>query len=244
VRVLCAIPVFNEEQYVQRVLAQIRRFATDVLVVDDGSTDATPQILRRVSGIQVISHAENRGYGQSLIDAFKFAEANEYDWIITLDCDEQHEPSLIPRFIERAERDDVEVISGSRYLAPQPGDTAAPEDRRKINEQITDLLNETLGLSLTDAFCGFKAHRVSVMSRLSLSIPGYAFPLQFWVQVAHHGLRVCELPVPLIYHDPNRHFGGILDDPDSRLQHYRDVFRAELAIVACFRSPIGCATAL
>jgi dolichol-phosphate mannosyltransferase len=244
VRVLSAIPIFNEAKYVERVLAQIRRFASDVLVVDDGSTDSTPQILRSLDGIRVIRHAENRGYGQSLIDAFKFAEANQYDWIVTLDSDEQHEPSLIPKFIERAEADDVDVVSGSRYLTAMQGNTVAPEDRRRINHEITVLLNTTLGLSLTDAFCGFKAHRVSAMSRLCLSIPGYAFPLQFWVQVAHHGLRVCELPVPLIYNDPTRHFGGLLDDPDSRLKHYRDVFRAELASVARFRDQVGCSAAL
>lgn len=232
-RLLVAIPVFNEERYVARVLAEATAQGCDVLVVDDGSTDRTPRILDAISGIHVIRHPENRGYGQSLIDAFAWAARHGYDWIVTIDCDDQHEPQRIPLFAERARRDDVDIISGSRYLQPQPGDTGAPEDRRRINERITGLLNGRLGLTLTDAFCGFKAYRVSAVSALPLTVPGYAFPMQFWVQAVRHRLRICEIPVPLIYLDPFRHFGGILDDPDARLQHYLDVFDAELARTGC-----------
>ncbi|MCG8406636.1 MAG: glycosyltransferase family 2 protein [Phycisphaerales bacterium] len=228
-QVLIALPVFNEERYVQDVLGRIRLLTDHVLVVDDGSTDATPQILSKIPAITVIRHPENRGYGQSLIDAFDYSDRHNYDWVITIDCDDQHEPAQIPAFLERAARGDVDVVSGSRYLQDFPGNTAAPSDRRRINRQITELLNSTLGLELTDAFCGFKAYRVSAVSRLTLSIPGYAFPLQFWAQAACHRLRISELPVPLVYHDPTRHFGGMLDEPDSRLEHYLDVFRAELA---------------
>lgn len=228
-QVLIALPVFNEERYVQDVLARIRRLAEDILVVDDGSTDSTPQILKTTPDVRVIRHPENRGYGQSLIDAFDFAGRHSYDWVITIDCDDQHEPAQIPAFLARAAQDDVDVVSGSRYLQDMPGNTAAPQDRRRINRKITRLLNSTLGLELTDAFCGFKAYRVSAVSKLALSIPGYAFPMQFWVQAACHRLRICELAVPLVYHDPTRHFGGMLDEPASRLEHYLDVFRAELA---------------
>lgn len=227
-RVLIAIPVFNEEKYVADVLRRIAEHGHDVLVVDDGSTDSTPEILRSTSGIQVVRHPENRGYGQSLITAFSIAARKHYDWVITIDCDDQHEPALIPDFVERAARDDMDIISGSRYLEELPGNTEAPSDRRRINMHITALLNERLGLQLTDSFCGFKAYRVSALGRLCLNIPGYAFPLQFWVQSRFASLRICELPVPLVYIDPHRHFGGMLDDPDARLKHYMDVFDEEM----------------
>ncbi|MBK8270881.1 MAG: glycosyltransferase family 2 protein [Planctomycetes bacterium] len=227
-RLLVAIPVFNEQRYVADVLGKIIEQGHDVLVIDDGSTDGTPDILRQFDGISVIRHPENRGYGQSMIDAFDYASREGYDWIITIDCDEQHEPELIPEFIERAMTDDVDVVSGSRYLMAMPGNTPAPGDRRHINMYVNELLKERLGLELTDSFCGFKAYRVTAMDRLCLSIPGYAFPMQFWVQAVRSGLRVVELPVPLIYNDPNRHFGGILDDPQARLQHYREVFESEM----------------
>lgn len=230
-RLLVAIPVFNEERYLPRVLSEVRRYASDVLVVDDGSSDATPELLRELRPTAVIRHAKNLGYGQSLIDAFAFAAGRRYDWIITMDCDDQHEPSRIPDFVAEAERGEADIVSGSRYLAELGGNDAPPVDRRRINATITWMVNETLGLSLTDGFCGFKAHRVAAMKRLSLDVAGYAFPLQFWVQAAAASLRIRELPVRLIYQDPTRHFGGALDDPEARLRHYLDVFNRELARV-------------
>jgi hypothetical protein len=110
-----------------------------------------------------------------------------------------------------------------------PAIGSPPADRRAINATITELVNHTLGLHLTDAFCGYKAYRTCALKKLSLDESGYAFPLQFWVQAAAQGLRISEIPVRLIYNDPNRSFGGPLDDAAIRLQHYCEVFRRELA---------------
>ena len=168
------------------------------------------------------------GYGQSLIDAFDFANRRGYDWVITMDCDEQHEPEMIPAFVREIRTDRWDVISGSRYMDESGADGLPPGDRRAINATITATLNELFGWQLTDSFCGFKAHRVSAMRRLNLTETGYAFPLQFWPQAFEAGLRITEIPVRLIYNDPTRHFGGLLDDAEVRLQHYRDVLCSEL----------------
>ncbi len=227
-RSLVAIPVYNEQKYVTRVLQEVRRYASDVLVVDDGSTDDTPLLLAR-QPVEVVRHAVNRGYGQSMIDAFRWAKCYGYDWLITMDCDEQHEPASLPDFYAAMGRDDADVISGSRYLTNVVEGDLPPADRRAINTRITELVNQRLGYGITDAFCGFKAYRVAALRGLSFTDKGYAFPLQFWVQAAAHGLRVTEVPIRLIYNDPNRSFGGQLDQADHRLAHYREVFEAELA---------------
>jgi dolichol-phosphate mannosyltransferase len=254
-KLLVAVPVFNEERYVAPVLREIRKYARAtalsenveirVLVVDDGSTDNTPLVLRQLhqlGHIDLITHPENRGYGQSLIDAFAHADRHGYDWIITLDCDEQHEPCRIPLFVRECLKDDADIISGSRYLQMDAaGIGAPPPDRRNINRLITELLNSTLRLrvthvppnsavGLTDAFCGFKAHRTAAMNRMNLTIPGYAFPMQFWVQADALKLRIREMPVKLIYKDATRHFGGMLDDPSARLQHYLEVLTSEIKL--------------
>ena len=92
-RELIAIPVFNERKYVEEVLhCKSAGHADDILLVDDGSTDGTADYLAGRSDIHLIRHSENRGYGQSLIDAFAWADSHGYDWVITMDCDEQHEP--------------------------------------------------------------------------------------------------------------------------------------------------------
>jgi len=224
-----AIPVFNEAKYLIPVLEQVREFARDILVIDDGSTDATPDLLKQVPGIHVITHPENRGYGKSLADAFEFAMAHGAEWLITMDCDEQHEPACIPRFLQAAVTGQADIISGTRYPGGTGANSSAPADRRAINATITDRLNRRLGLCITDAFCGFKAYRVASLPNIKITVPGYAMPMQFWVQAVHAGLRITELPVRLIYNDPTRHFGGMLDDPTVRLAHYLDVLDQELS---------------
>jgi dolichol-phosphate mannosyltransferase len=107
----------------------------------------------------------------------------------------------------------------------------APPERRRINAQITHELNEVLGLSLTDAFCGFKAYRVAAIAPLSITEPGYGMPLEFWVQAVHHELRIVEIPVPLIYLEEERSFGGSLDDGQRRLEYYHRVLDTALAAV-------------
>ena len=225
---LVAIPVFNEQRYLDRVLEEVKRHSRRILVVDDGSTDRTPELLRRHGDVHVLTHPENRGYGQSLADAFSFARRNGHDWLITMDCDEQHEPSCIPCFLAAADQDDADIISGTRYPTGYDGTTHVPADRRDINRRITAMLNRRLGLRITDAFCGFKAYRVSALEHIHITVPGYAMPMQFWVQVSRAKLSIRELPVRLIYNDPTRHFGGHLDNPDARLRHYLEVFETEM----------------
>ncbi len=229
--ILLGIPVYNEQAYVARVLSEVRDFADCILVIDDGSTDETPLLLAR-QPVEVIRHAENRGYGRSMQDMLRWARFDGFDWLITMDCDEQHEPASIPDFIAAIARDTADVISGSRYLRSADGgsnnDDSPPPDRRQINATITEELNRRLGLSPTDAFCGFKAYRVEACERLTLDVDGYDFPMQFWVQAAAQGLRIEELPVRLIYNDPTRSFGGPLDDARTRLDHYRRTMHDEI----------------
>ena len=242
-RFLVAIPVYNEAAHVGKVIPRVQEHAEDILVVDDGSNDGTSEALADFN-IATLRHETNRGYGAALRSAFTYAIDRGYDWVLTMDCDGQHEPASIPCFRGRAERDDVDIISGTRY-ASEAGD-AAPSDRRVINRTITAEINERLGELLgggiSDAFCGFKAHRVSALAKLTLSEEnGYAFPMRFWVQAAAARLRVAEMPVERIYNDYNRTFGGELDDPATRLEHYRQALHCELMRCAA-RLPIAATT--
>ena len=99
----------------------------------------------------------------------------------------------------------------------------------EYNVEITERLNRELGLKLTDAFCGFKAYRTQALGQLSLTETGYAMPLELWVQAARAGLKVIELPVPLVYLDESRSFGGMLDDAATRLAYYHLVLDRSIA---------------
>src|SRR5437764_1504786 len=99
-RLLTAIPVYNEERHVEAVLREVRRYSPRILVVDDGSTDGTSSLLRQQKDLEVISHPRNRGYGAALISAFAFALDQDIDVLVTMDCDGQHEPARIPVLLE------------------------------------------------------------------------------------------------------------------------------------------------
>jgi len=228
-RVLTALPVYNEATHVNPVLDEVGRYANDVLVVDDGATDGTSELLDARNDVRVLRHERNRGYGAALKTAFDFAIANGYDVLVTIDCDGQHEPQRIGQLIAACR--DTDLVSGSRYLRNKEQAQRAPAERRQINTQITRELNERLGLSLTDAFCGFKAYRVPALAKLTITEPGYGMPIEAWVQAVHHGLRIVELPVPLIYLEEERSFGGSLDDGRKRLDYYHRVLDTAIAAV-------------
>lgn len=225
-KILTAVPVYNEERHVHAVLDAIVPLADDLLVVDDGSQDQTSQLLLQRQDIYTIQHPRNLGYGAALRSAFQFAIRGEYDALITLDCDGQHQPTFLPRFRQAIQHADI--VSGSRYLEDFEVDSSAPADRRSINRTITNELNQKLGFRLTDAFCGFKAYSARAIRSFDVTEYGYAMPLQLWVQAYAAGLKIQEIAVPRIYLDENRSFGGNLDDARIRLEHYRQVLDASL----------------
>lgn len=241
-RFLVALPVFNEARHLTMVLDEVQKYCSEILVVDDGSSDSTPQILKayrkRHPFVHVVTHPFNTGYGAALNSAFQYAITHEYDALVTIDCDGQHEPALIPNLVSELQspsncdfdiQPQVDIVSGSRYLRASPGDSTPPEDRRSINLQITQKLNQCLNLNLTDAFCGFKAYRVESLSKFNITELGYAMPLQLWVQAVAQNLQIVEFPVPLIYLEEKRSFGGSLDDSRKRMAYYKSVLEQELS---------------
>lgn len=229
---LTALPVYNEVNHVNDVLDQVLRYSPDVLVVDDGSTDGTAQLLAGRPQLNRVTHEHNQGYGAALRSAFEYALAHEYDVLVTIDCDGQHEPQRIPEFVAACAG--AQIVSGSRYLQQFPGQSLPPVDRRRINVEITAELNRRLGFNLTDAFCGFKAYRRDALVQLHITETGYAMPLEVWAQAAQAGLKVIELPVPLVYLEEARSFGGSLDNAQTRLDYYYQVLDRALG---CAESP-------
>lgn len=247
-RTLTALPVYNEADHVAEVLREVTQYADEILIVDDGSSDETPTILKEQQQLygpdvlQIARHRRNRGYGAALKTAFEHVVKHRYDILVTIDCDGQHEPKLIPELASAVFPDDdvapYDLVSGSRYLKTFKGASKAPADRRRINREITQILNCRLGLDLTDSFCGFKAYRVESLPALEITELGYAMPLQVWVQAVAAGFRIREFPVPLVYLEEERSFGGSLDDANRRMAYYEEVLDRELA--AAMPEAFGC----
>lgn len=222
------IPVYNEERHLEGLLARLREIYTDdVLLIDDGSVDGSPRILKSVndSRTHTILQRTNRGYGATLLAGFKEVVRLGYDYVITMDSDGQHRPDWIQAFFDLAP--DWDIVSGSRYRPESEGTGEVPPDRRAINTRVTERINQITGFGLTDSFCGFKAYRVEALARMDLTEMGYAMPLQVWLQAKHLGLRITERPVSRIYDDPTRRFGGQLDDPEVRMRLYLDTIEKE-----------------
>jgi len=229
-KILIGLPVYNEFDYVEEVLHDVCKYAKDILVVDDGSTDGTSEKLKQFPWIDVITHNGNKGYGKSLIDIFDYAQMHGYQWVITMDCDHQHKASCLSKFYEAIPKNHGDIISGSRYLHEDLSTCDIPKERYEINLYVTKLLNSILSLSLTDAFCGFKAYRVEALKKLNLTDEGYGLPLELWIQAANLDLFIQEIPVPLIYHDPNRNFAGKLENAKFRLNYYMDIIEKNLLL--------------
>ncbi|MCA9045031.1 MAG: glycosyltransferase family 2 protein [Planctomycetaceae bacterium] len=232
-RILTAIPVYNEERHVLDVLHTVREWCDDILVVDDGSSDRTPLLLQEMVGISVIRHNPNQGYGGALRSAFQFAIEHDYDVLVTIDCDGQHQPQFIPEMAAAVyppgERS-YDIVSGSRYLKTFDGNSLPPEERRSINMHVNRRLESCYGLTLTDSFCGFKAYRVEALKKFEITELGYALPLQLWVQAVRHRMRIREFAVPLIYTDEERSFGESLDVAATRLAYYEEVLKREMEL--------------
>jgi len=227
---LLIMPVFNEECKIQGVINQVLKFYNgNLLVVNDGSTDRTNEILEKyfMDEIEIIQHKENLGYGAALITGFNYAIENNYKIVITIDADGQHDPSYIPKFLDEIKKG-YDIVSGTRYHPESPVRTIVLDNPKKINDEIVKFLNEKLGISLTDAFCGFKAYRVNKLSELKLTVTDYAFPLQVWVQAVMKGFRIREIPVPLIYLNPRKDYDKILGSVEDTITYFKKIIADEI----------------
>ena len=225
---LVVIPIFNEAKYLVDVINEVKKYvceSSDILAIDDGSTDKTPELLNKIDGIEVMTHEKNLGYGRTLIDGFNYAIERGYEHVVTIDCDWQHEPAHILEFCDQL--GEYDIISCSRYL--RPSNEEPPADRAAVNREITRRINEITSYNITDAFCGFKAYKVASLKKLKLTEQNYGMPLQLWIQAWKNGLTVKEFPIGLIYFDHSRRFPGNLNRADARLMYYRELIERELA---------------
>jgi dolichol-phosphate mannosyltransferase len=121
-------------------------------------------------------------------------------------------------------------VSGSRYLIQTNKlDPQIPPDRYAINMEITQILNETTTLNLTDSFCGFKAYKTDAIKKMKLTEKGYGMPLQLWMQAWKLGLGIKEIPVKLIYNNAEKRFSGELDNPAIRINYYKEIIKREMS---------------
>lgn len=195
--VAACIPAFNEEASIGVVVVQAKKYVDKVIVCDDGSVDLTGAIAEGL-GALVIKHELNMGYGASLRSLFKEALALEADYVVTLDSDGQHDPTEIPRLLERLWAGDVDIVIGSRFLDGR--NSEAPVWRNAGINVITGLVANG-GVNVTDSQSGFRAYNRHALESLTLTEEGMGLSTEILLKAARKGLKVAEVPIHVKYND-------------------------------------------
>ena len=177
-----------------------------VLVVDDGSRDATAEVARQ-HGVRVLAFTVNRGKGHALLAGFA-ALRDEFDAVVTLDADGQHPPECLPGFVRAAEAG-ADLVLGARARTPD-----MPFARRFANGFSSGWATWLAGQHVTDIQCGYRLHSRRLLERTPLTPGRYEVETEMVVRAARLGFRIAEVEVPTIY-------GG----ERSQVHAFRDVPR-------------------
>jgi glycosyltransferase involved in cell wall biosynthesis len=195
-RVLILIPAMNEEENLPGVFdGLVKHFSpSDILLVDDGSSDRTPEIAASY-GCKVVSHLHNLGYGSTLLTGYHFALLHGYDYVVQVDGDGQHPPELIPRLLHPVIRGDCDVVIGSRYLE---GKSPTGWLRRIGAFPLSLVASLWIGSKITDPTSGFQA--LSKKAVLELCTDGFPddYPdIDVLIHLHRKNIRIQEVPVAM-----------------------------------------------
>ena len=198
-RVLIVVPAWNEAASVAGVVSELVAAGYDVLVVDDGSTDATRSIALD-AGATVASLPFNLGVGAALRCGFKYAVRHGYDTVVQCDADGQHPVGHISKLLHEAVGSEADMLIGSRFLGTGPGTMELSRIRRLAMRVLARSASRAAGRSITDSTSGFRVIRSPLLEQLALHLPAYHFGDTFESVIAAgtSGYRIEEVPAALV----------------------------------------------
>lgn len=205
-RVSVLVPAFDEAATIATVLDRIAALPLDaeIVVVDDGSTDATPAILARWQATHpsaIVVRQENRGKGAALRTALARATG---ELCVTQDADVEYDPADLPRVLAPLLRGEADAVYGSRLRGPTP--RRAWGRRQRFGNRVISLLARVLyGTSLSDIETGYKAFRTAALRALPLTEDGFAIEAEITAWACRAGLRIAEVPIS---YDPRGYADG------------------------------------
>jgi len=192
--ILAVIPTYNNEKTLARVIGDVRRYCTDVLVVNDGSTDSTAGIIAG-AGVGSISYAPNRGKGYALRRALRYAAEHGYRYMLTIDSDGQHYASDIPKFVEEIAKTPDALLVGARNLRSDN----MPGKNTFANKFSNFWFRVETGIRLDDTQSGFRLYPVRRMKGMRFATRRYEFEVEVLVRAAWRGIEVRNIPVRVFY---------------------------------------------
>ena len=195
-RAAAVIPAYQEEKHVAEVARRVRAQLEHVLVVDDGSTDATAESARR-AGVDVIVHPQNRGKGESIKTGMRYWLDRGIDYVVLLDADGQHLPEEIVRFIEAAGQNNAKIFVGTRMNDV----TSMPLLRRVVNRYMSDEISRACGQKIPDTQCGFRMLHRDVIPKLLGGTNRFDYETEMLIIASRSGYRIAAVPVTTVYSD-------------------------------------------
>lgn len=190
------IPCLNEASTISEIVCAVKAFLPVVLVVDDGSTDATGDVAR-TAGATVLRNEQPMGKGAALRAGWEHGRRLGLEWVLCMDGDGQHAPQDIPKFLSRAEKGDVALVAGERMHAPG----TMPIVRRITNRFMSWQLSRLAGVRLSDTQCGFRLLHLPSLERLQVKSECFEIESEVLIQFARARLGIAFVPIQVIYAD-------------------------------------------
>jgi glycosyltransferase involved in cell wall biosynthesis len=196
-RRVAIVPAFNEEQSVGRVVDELRAFdpSLDIVVVDDGSYDATASVARE-RGARVLRLPFNLGIGGAVQTGFRYAYEHDYDFAVRVDGDGQHDPAQLPAVIAPVLAGDADIAVGSRFAADGDGYRSSRSRRAGIR-MLAWIVSRIVGRRVTDTTSGFQALNRRAIALFARDYPHDYPEVEATVMVFRHRLRAVEVPVAM-----------------------------------------------
>lgn len=200
-KVVAVIPAHNEGKRIADVIYKTKHFVDTVIVVDDGSTDNTADVAKQFGGnVVVLSQGINLGKGASLKTGCLAARRLKADAVVCLDADGQHNPEVIPQFIEALSQQHVDVVFGRRTFNDN-----MPFMMLFGNHVLSTVIKRLFHVVIHDTQSGYRAFTMVAFEKLYWESSGYEAETEMIVRMSEHRLKYAEVPIETIYHD---HYKG------------------------------------
>jgi polyprenyl-phospho-N-acetylgalactosaminyl synthase len=203
-KVFCIIPVYNEEENIEKVIDNLKPYNYQVVVVDDCSLDDSYK-LAKDKGVIVLRHLINRGQGAALQTGNQYALKKGADIVIHFDGDNQFLASEVPDILEPIMNNQADIVFGSRFLDKK---STMPILKRKILMPLATLINKMMGIKTSDPQIGLRALNRLALQKINIENDGMAHCSEILFKAHKSKLRIKEVPVTVIYHRFGNNFSG------------------------------------
>ena len=190
------VPAYQEEKHIAEVVRRTLKQLPNVVVVDDGSTDATADEAR-TAGADVIVHEQNRGKGESIKSGFRYWLEHGSTYVIILDGDGQHLPEEIDRFLSAASSSGAKLLIGTRMNDVR----AMPLVRRTVNRYMSRKISRLCGQEIPDTQCGFRMVHRDIIPNLLGGTERFDYETEMLILASRAGCRIASVPISTVYSD-------------------------------------------